>query len=75
MYFFEFFAGGGTLTKEVAKMGIRAAQPDDLLTGGMDFTDKNDIKRLKTALAETAASGSRLLLTRRASVPHVQPRA
>ena len=43
LLFVEFFAGSGNLSAAVAAMGIETAEPQDILHGGIDFTDENEV--------------------------------
>ena len=60
--FCEFFAGRGSLTFAVEAAGVPARSPDDLASGGVDFSDKKAVDELRTELGELSASGVKLMV-------------
>ena len=50
--FLEIFAGEGTLSQMAASKGMPTLPPDEVTTGGTDFTIQSDIDALKIKLAD-----------------------
>ena len=60
--FAEFFAGDGGLSREVARLGVPTWQPDDLATGGVDFSDGDAVAAVKRRLEDWKSRGASLIL-------------
>ena len=60
--FLEFQAGEGGLTQAVAAAGVAVEPPDELASGGFDFSVAADMIRLRAKLARLRAAGRRLIV-------------
>ena len=60
--FCEFFAGEGALTAVVTAAGVPVRSPDDLASGGIDFSDKSAVDALRREFEELAASGVKCMV-------------
>ena len=60
--FLEFFAGEGGLTAAVVKAGVPADPANDHFTGGVDFTDANEVNTVKDYIKGLHASGVQVML-------------
>ena len=52
--FIEYFAGSGSLTKAVQKMGICTEPAEDLDNGGLDFGQASSVKSARSRLSGLA---------------------
>jgi hypothetical protein len=50
--FWEFFSGDGNLTKAVRSLGVSVKEPQDLASGGYDWTKNTDVQALRKAISE-----------------------
>ena len=62
VFFAEFFAGGAKLTDTLRKAGVRCRAPDDLETGGTDFADSSQVRKLREELRALRTSDLRIVL-------------
>ena len=62
LYFAEFFAGEGGLTKAMQGKGVRCREADELANGGTDFTDLGQIELVKAELRDERTEGASLAL-------------
>jgi hypothetical protein len=60
MFFAEFFAGKGDLTRTMEARGIWCRPADDAATGGVDFNVKKDVDRVKEELRRLRTEGHSL---------------
>ena len=60
--FVEFFAGEGGLTRAVASTGVPVDEPQDLSTGGVDFTCADELDGVRNYLHELHVNGTKLIL-------------
>ena len=60
--FVEFFAGEGRLSSEVAKAGVPTWAPNDVATGGTDFTSVQAVEDLRSDLLSWSRAGAHLVL-------------
>ena len=59
--FIECFAGDGSLSKAVGRLGIPVEKPQDLRTGGIDFGDDEQLMKLWAHWRHLRNSGFSLL--------------
>ena len=59
--FLECFAGGGSLSKAVGRLGIAVEKPQDLRSGGIDFSNDDQLQKLWTHWRFLKNSGFSLL--------------
>ena len=60
--FAEFFAGEGRLSAEVAKTGVPTWAPNDVASGGVDFTSTQAVEGLRAELLAWKQAGAHLVL-------------
>ena len=60
MVFIECFAGAGGLTKAVERVGFQVAPPQDVVTGGIDFTDEEQLAEAWSYWASLREAGFQL---------------
>ena len=58
--FIECFAGAGGLTKAVQRVGFQVAPPQDVMTGGIDFTEEDQLAELWRYWASLREAGFQL---------------
>ena len=59
--FIEIFAGEGRLSQAVARLGVRTAPPQDLMTGGFDFSVEHEVRQLWVMWKHWAQSSDKLI--------------
>jgi hypothetical protein len=62
IHFIELFAGEGGLTAAFIAKGIACEPPNDLQTGGTDFSSRIEIAKLKKILQRLRSEGKRLVI-------------
>jgi hypothetical protein len=62
IYFAEFFAGSARLTDTLRKAGVRCRDPDDLESGGTDFEDASQVRKVREELRALRTGDLRLIL-------------
>ena len=62
IYFAEFFAGSGGLTRTLRKLGATCREADDLATGGTDFSSQAAVDLVKLELRGLRCEGWKLAL-------------
>ena len=60
--FLEYFAGEGGLTAAVLKAGVPANPANDHCTGGVGFSDMNEVNAVKDYIKGLHASGVQVML-------------
>ena len=60
--FLEFQAGEGRLTQAVAAAGVAALPPDELESGGVNFTSRAELKALRVRLKKLREEGHHLIV-------------
>ena len=60
--FVELFAGQGSLSHAVAKVGVPTMAPNDLASGGTDFSNMEQVDELKDQLKEWKAAGMEFII-------------
>ena len=60
--FIEFFAGDGGLTQAVKAAGVPVDEPQDLATGGVDFSKEDELNGVRNYLHELHVNGTKLIL-------------
>jgi hypothetical protein len=62
LYFAEFFAGEGGLTKAMRRRGVVCRGADELASGGTDFSKADQVSALNEELRERRTDGATLAL-------------
>ena len=55
--FAEYFSGEGGLTDAVRALGVTVLHPDDILTGGVDFSNWQEVRKLFKTWRRLAKNG------------------